>query len=253
MKVTHQLEASTIMFLAALSASAFAADKARPGITVYGLKAIGASQELATSLQEHLESKLLAYGAFDVLSRSDIDLILSENRLQQSGACTDEDCLVETGSLLGVEKMVTGTLSQVGLTYNLVLKLIDIRTARLEASASGRHTGTADRLLDVSDELLRKLLEPSVAALRPDTVTLVRTLTDTVTAVDTVTVRDTVWALAPDSTMRKEVTQPYDRLSTPPAALPEADPKRARKFAIGALAILGAMAAGLLTYQLVAR
>lgn len=252
MRARHQLEAVTAMFLAALSAAALAADKPRPGITVYGLKAIGASQELATSLQEHLESRLLGYGAFDVLSRSDIDLILSESRFQQSGACTEEECLVETGNLLGVEKMVTGTLSQVGLTYNLVLKLIDVRTARLEASSSGRHTGTADRLLDISEGLLGELLESSVAALRPDTITIVRTLTDTVTAIDTVTVRDTVWARAPDSIMREEVTEPYDR-STPLPAEPQANPKRARRFALGALAILGAMAAGLLTYQFAAR
>jgi hypothetical protein len=87
MKATRHLRATSVLFLVALSATALAMDEARPGITVFGLKAIGASQELASSLQEHLESRLLAYGAFDVLSRSDIDLILSETVWWRPGIC----------------------------------------------------------------------------------------------------------------------------------------------------------------------
>ncbi len=127
-------------------------------ISVYGLKSIDISQSLAESLQEHLESNLLNYQQYDVLSRNDIELILKESRFQQTGICQEEDCLVEAGNLLGVEKIITGTISLVGTTYNVVLKLIDVTTAKLESSVNNKHSGSIDTLLDVIEISLHKLL-----------------------------------------------------------------------------------------------
>jgi hypothetical protein len=68
----------TAMLVMAARTSTLGADR----VSVYGLKAIGTSQDLARALQEHLEALLIRSSRFEVLSRTDIDLILRENRLQ---------------------------------------------------------------------------------------------------------------------------------------------------------------------------
>ncbi len=138
--------------------NSFAQENSKTTISVYGLKSIGISQDLAESLQEHLESNLLKFDHYEILSRNDIDLILKENRFQQTGICTEEECLIEAGHILGVEKIITGTISMVGTTYNVVLKLIDVNTAKLESSVNHKHSGSIDTLLDVIEISLYTLL-----------------------------------------------------------------------------------------------
>lgn len=218
-------------------------------VSVYGLKPIGVSRELAISIQEHLESNLLAYGRYEVLSRSDIELILQESRFQQSGACTDESCLVEASSLLGVEKLVTGTISRVGSTYNLVLKLIDIRSATLESSANQRHAGSVDKLLDISEQLLDRLLQGRAEPLIDTIVqTVVRTRTDTIT------VRDTVWAVPepkPEPELEPAVTDTPPVESAVMSAAAQQRPTRTRGWlGLGAAIILGTIAATVLTVSI---
>ncbi|MBD3242764.1 MAG: hypothetical protein GF331_19385 [Chitinivibrionales bacterium] len=224
----------------------FAAQPQR--ISVYGLKPIGVSRELAVSIQEHLESNLLTYGRYEVLSRSDIDLILQESRFQQSGACNDESCLVEAGTVLGVEKLVTGTISRVGSTYNLVLKLIDIRSATLESSANQRHAGSVDNLLDVGEQLLDTLLRHRAEPLIDTIVkTVVRTRTDTVT------VRDTVWAMPAPQPLPLDTPPalPDTVPATPTTAMPAPEQTRTRGWlGVGAAVILGTIAATVLTVSI---
>lgn len=228
---------------------ASSSEQANPRISVYGLKPIGVPADLVTGIQEQLESELIAIGTYEVLSRTDINLILSENRFQQSGACDEESCLVETGTVLGVERIVTGTLSRIGVTYNLVLKIINIKSGRLEASVSRRHTGSADQLLDISGPLLRQLLTGSAVA-KVDTVTrtVVQTRTDTVTVRDTVT----LWKQHQPTTTEVRASQPAVRPTTN-AVLTEEQRSRGRRMSVGALALLGAVAAGVLSYQVATR
>jgi hypothetical protein len=127
-------------------------------LSVYGFKAIGVSMQLASSLQEQFESEILQFKRFKIISRSNLDLILRENGFSMSGACSDEACLAQAGSLAGIEKIVTGTISRVGATYNVVLKLISVRSGRIEASANRQYTGDEDGLLDISKDLLKDLL-----------------------------------------------------------------------------------------------
>jgi hypothetical protein len=165
-----------------------------------------------------------------VLSRADINLVLRENAFQQSGACDDEACLIEAGHVLGLEKLITGTVSMVGQTYNTVLKVIDIETAKLESSVSRRHTGSVDGLLVVMERALDDLLkpEPPAPVVVRDTVVVVKHTTDTVTVrsaarVDTVTV----------------TRRPEPRRTIEPA--PEAK-AHARTIGIGAVGILSGVA-----------
>lgn len=146
------------LFIIAFYNNTYAVQQGKTTISVYGLKSIGIPQSLASSLQEHLESNLLGYEQYDVMSRNNIDVILKESRFQQTGMCSEEECLVEAGNILGVEKIITGTVSMVGSTYNVVLKMIDVGTAKLESSVNQKHSGNMDTLLDVIEISLHTLL-----------------------------------------------------------------------------------------------
>lgn len=127
-------------------------------VSIFGFEGIMTPSGLAESLQEHLESCLLSHEGYEVLSRNDMDKILRENSMQLSGLCREQGCLVETGTILGVEKLVTGTISRVGATYNIVLKLIDVDRAILESSTSRRYAGRVDSLFRVGEDALKQLL-----------------------------------------------------------------------------------------------
>jgi hypothetical protein len=217
----------------------------RTNISVFGIQAIGVSSELARSMQEHLEAGLLQFPNLNVLSRSDMDLVLSEGRLRLSGACTDEACLVEAGHILGVEKLVTGTVSRVGGTYNVVLKLIDIRSATLESAADRRHTGSPDQLFDVCDGLLHQLLAacrtvaPAAAAPASDTSALVAAAENPAPPVE-----------ADQATAEPHrVAATADSLTMALPATTTAQRRLGRRIGLGALLVLGAIAACLITVQ----
>jgi hypothetical protein len=229
-----RLPAALCTCLTAAAACFGEQQESRPNISVYGLKAIGVSQQLAVSLQENLESNLVKYDAYDVVSRSDIDLILSETRLEQAGAaCDEEECLVAAGNLLGIQKMITGTVSRVGQTYNLVLKLIDVRSGQLEASANERHWGSEDRLLDVSERLLDRLV-------------LVREETDNDT-LEPIEADTSDISLSPG---KEDVVAVQDAPGDTVAR--KAQPSRlARRVGWGALTLLGALAMCILAFTLI--
>jgi TolB-like protein len=217
----------------------------RTNISVFGIQAIGVSSELARSMQEHLEAGLMQFPNLNVLSRSDMDLVLSEGRLRLSGACTDEACLVEAGHILGVEKLVTGTVSRVGGTYNVVLKLIDIRSAALESAADRRHTGSPDQLFDVCDELLHQLLAayrtvaPAAAGSASDTSALVAAAESPAAPVE----------VLPATANPHDVGAAVNTLTAAPVASPSAPSRLGKRVGLGALLILGAIAACLITVQ----
>jgi hypothetical protein len=234
----------------------------RANISAYGLKAIGVPQQLAVSLQEHLESNLLKYSQYSVVSRSDIDLILSENRFQQTGACHDEECLVAAGNLLGIEKMVTGTVSRLGHTYNLVLKLINVGSAQLEASANGRHGGSEDQLLDLSEQLLDELLHEEEQIVEVEAVEEEQPVEEEQAVeqeqhvVHEIVVMDTLAPAEADSPVvtlspgKEDVIAHKDEPGK--AAAQDSQPSRlAKRIGRGALVILGALAIAILTFNLI--
>ena len=65
-----------------------------------------------------------------------MDLILKEQGFQQSGACTEQSCVVSMGQMLGVKYMVAGTVGNVGKIFVLSLKVIDVSTGEIGLTVS---------------------------------------------------------------------------------------------------------------------
>ena len=103
--------------------------------------------------------------------------ILGEQKFQMSG-CVAQECKVEAGQILGVGKIVNGSVGLVGKTYYLTLQLIDVKTGKVELSAEDTCKCEVDDLLDSTKRLAKKLLGEKVDELvatapKPATVAIV--------------------------------------------------------------------------------
>jgi hypothetical protein len=131
----------------------------RLNISMSQIKAVNIPEQLAVSIQEQLESDMINYGRYNYVSRADMDAIMLEMKFSQTGMSESEEGLLKAGNMLGVDKIITGTISRVGRTYNVVLKLIEVKSARIEASSSRKIAGDADSLLYISKGMLQQLLK----------------------------------------------------------------------------------------------
>ena len=113
---------------------------------------------------------------YEVIDRGNMNKILGEQKFQMSG-CVAQECKVEAGQILGVGKIVNGSVGLVGKTYYLTLQLIDVKTGKVELSAEDVCKCEIDDLLGSTMKLAKKLLgekveQPVETELKPVTTTI---------------------------------------------------------------------------------
>lgn len=99
-------------------------------IAVMDLEVLDVSASAKKALSDRLRTELFNTGRFAVMERNKMDDILKEQGFQQSG-CTTNECVVEAGRLLGVDRMIAGSIGKVGTIYTVSLRMIDIETSRI--------------------------------------------------------------------------------------------------------------------------
>jgi hypothetical protein len=87
-----------------------------------------------------------------------MDNILKEQGFQKSGACNEEQCLVEMGRLLGVQFMVSGSIGSVGKLLVLNFRVIDVESGKITRALSRDVQGGAEQIIKllpaVADEIV---------------------------------------------------------------------------------------------------
>ena len=120
-------------------------------IAVINLKSSsGVAAGEAELISDRLRGELFNTGKVNVMERDQMQEILKEQGFQQSGACSNEACMVEIGQLLGVEQLVTGSLGKVGSMFLVNLRIIDVKTAKITKVVSKDVKGSIE---DVVGEL----------------------------------------------------------------------------------------------------
>ena len=118
-------------------------------VAILDLEPKGVPETEVSALSDRLRTELFRTGVFDAMERGKMQDILKEQGFQQSGACNTDACAMEVGQLIGVEKMVSGSLGKVGKTYTVNIRMINVRTGRIERSVTEDYTGEIDKLLTV--------------------------------------------------------------------------------------------------------
>lgn len=150
LKTKYALVFSLLMAVSSMVQAEDLASKSAPkkfSIAVSALEGRGLAEGEANTLTDALASHLMNTGAFRVLERGKMDLVLKEQGFQQSGACTDEACIVEMGQLLGVDHMVTGSIGKVGKTYSVNVRMIHVATGEIVRTLNKNYKGEIDGLL----------------------------------------------------------------------------------------------------------
>jgi curli biogenesis system outer membrane secretion channel CsgG len=120
-------------------------------VAVINLKSSsGVTAGEADLISDRLRGDLFNTGKVNVMERDQMQEILKEQGFQQSGACSNEACMVEMGQLLGVEQLVTGSLGKVGSMFLVNLRVIDVKTAKITKVVSKDIKGSIE---DVVGEL----------------------------------------------------------------------------------------------------
>jgi TolB-like protein len=117
-------------------------------IAVLPLEGSGIESSEAQVLTDELRSVLVQSGQFVVLERSNMESILKEQGFQLSG-CTSAECALEAGKLLGVSKMVAGSVGKLGELFNISIRMFDVETGQIEKTVSRKHEGSVEELLNV--------------------------------------------------------------------------------------------------------
>lgn len=117
------------ILLSILACSLFA-QQPKLNIAVNDLNAEGIDSSSAKIISDRIRSELINIGVFRVMERTEMHSILKELGFQQTGVC-DESCIVEVGQLLGVERMVAGSIGKVGSFYTISLRMINVATGEI--------------------------------------------------------------------------------------------------------------------------
>jgi ribosomal protein L12E/L44/L45/RPP1/RPP2 len=98
------------------------------------------------------------------MEREQMQEILKEQGFQQSGACTNEACMVEIGQLLGVEQLVTGSLGKVGSMFLVNMRIIDVKTAKIMKVVSVDIKGSIEEVVGALPGIASQLVAPATPA-----------------------------------------------------------------------------------------
>jgi hypothetical protein len=105
-------------------------------VAVTDLLGKGMDKSVADIFSERFRSELIQTGHFRVMERGQMDMVLKEQGFQQSGACSDEACLVEMGQIMGVERMISGSMGKLGTLYTISVRLINVATGEIMITAN---------------------------------------------------------------------------------------------------------------------
>lgn len=126
-------------------------------IAVIDLETDGNDKTILRPLSDSIRQELVKSGKYNVIDRSNMDKILKEQAFQLTG-CISGKCMVEVGQLLGVGKIITGSVSLVGKTYYLSLSLVNVETGKVENMSEDKCRCEVDDLIESSKRLAKKLM-----------------------------------------------------------------------------------------------
>lgn len=111
--------------------------------------------KLGQTLTEMLITALIQDDKFSVMERVQLEKILTEQSLGQTGTI-DAETAVEVGKLSGLEAVVIGSISQLKNAIEADARLIEVETGKALAAASGK-VNSIDDIRDLANMLSKQL------------------------------------------------------------------------------------------------
>ena len=142
-----------LLFLPALQAWTWAEDSPKIRLAVAGFEKRGQDipiPDLELIVNDWLTAFLVNTNSFEVVERQALEKVLKEQSLGQSGIL-DSESAAKVGQLLGVDVLITGTLTFLADTFEITARMID--------SGDGTILGAASISTTEEDEIRGKVEE----------------------------------------------------------------------------------------------
>ncbi len=108
-------------------------------------------------VSEFLTTSAANTGAFSIVERSLLNKVMKELELEQSGL-VEESQAREIGRMVGADAVLTGSVSKLGSSMRIDVRLINVETGKIMAAASELTQLDLASLSRSTDSLIRKLL-----------------------------------------------------------------------------------------------
>jgi len=149
-----------------------AAAKSLPYVAVFPFddtRGPAPEKKLGYSLAEMLTTALIQSGKFQVVERAQLEKLLQEQSLGQTGAL-EQETAVEVGKILGVQAVVVGSISQLESLYEADARLVEVVSAKALAATNGHAEGES-QMRDLARVLAAGLAEKAeLVPVKVDTV-----------------------------------------------------------------------------------
>lgn len=100
-------------------------------VVVFDLEGVNTEPGEAVMLSDNVREALFRTGRYKIVDRAQLEKVISEHKLGQSGLGSPEN-IKKIGDLLQADKIITGKLARRGTVYQVSLTLIDIQTTNVE-------------------------------------------------------------------------------------------------------------------------
>ena len=160
--MTHMLKKTLCLYLAwalvffTFPVKILSQNPERIPVAILDLEGRGISDLEAATLTDRLRSEMVTVGAFVVVERGQMEMLLEEQGFQQTG-CTSAECAVEVGKLLGVQKMITGSIGKLGELYTVDARMFDVQTGEIERVSKREHRGGIEGLIALLEVVTKDL------------------------------------------------------------------------------------------------
>jgi TolB-like protein len=148
-----------LFFSGLFPAESRAASKTRVAVIDFEQKAFQEFQgkQIGEIVAEWLITSLANTGRFEVVERAQLQKVLKEQQLGISGAINQETA-AKMGELLGVKVIVSGTVIQIGNTYDVNARLISVQDGSIIKAERVRGVGLdgVERLMDSLADSFKK-------------------------------------------------------------------------------------------------
>jgi len=125
----------------------------------------GVPASTATALTEALAAEVRRRSGAEVITRREIEAVLSLEAQKQMLGCQTDACFAELGGALGVPRLVAGDLARLGESWLVHLKVVETGKVKVASQADRRiRGGTIDDVLDVLPPMVAELFPGAGAA-----------------------------------------------------------------------------------------
>lgn len=126
----------------------------------------GVTEKTAAALGEAVAGQVRRIPGVQLITQQEIATLINFDKQRALLSCQSESCLADVGGALGVERLVFGSLSKLGESWLVTLKLMDVKKAKALAQSDRRlKKGSLDDVLDALPQMVGELFgtAPSTA------------------------------------------------------------------------------------------